>query len=276
MKGQFPFKLGCTSYIYPADIIPNVKQMANYVDDIELLFYEWSEKSPSLTPDSCRTLNEIAQEQGISYTVHLPIYFPLHNTEQAISNEYLTKIIDIMVQTADLNPYAYILHLEGIQFTSSTREINQWQANTRWLCESLVSSSAVKASLVQTPKNLCIPTVGYNKICIENLNYPLAWHIKLATDFDFSLCLDVGHLWKYHTGEWFSLLQTALPKTRVMHLHGEKQQQDHISLKKSDPNRLKTLLDEIRKSYNHILTLEVFNEKDIFESLALVNELWQN
>lgn len=276
MKRQFPFKMGCTSYIFPADIIPNVKQLANWVDDIELLFYEWSEKKPSLTADLCQVLNELAKEHGISYTIHLPIYYALNDSTQKNSREYLIKIIDILTHTAELNPYAYILHLEGIHFASSVNEIKQWRATTRWLCEELASSPAVKASLTQASINAPTKSDIYKKICIENLDYPLSWHTKLASEFGFSLCLDIGHLWKYQPDEWFQLLQTALPETRVIHLHGEKEQRDHISLRKSDPIRLRNLLDEIIHCYNHVLTLEVFNEKDLFESLTMVNELWQN
>ena len=35
MKPQLPFRLGSTSYVYPADILPNVRKLAPVVDDLE-------------------------------------------------------------------------------------------------------------------------------------------------------------------------------------------------------------------------------------------------
>jgi len=34
LKNRFPFRLGTTSYIIPADLITNVRFLASYVDDI--------------------------------------------------------------------------------------------------------------------------------------------------------------------------------------------------------------------------------------------------
>src|ERR1035437_7731078 len=34
------FRLGVPSYVYPADILPNVKALAPYVDDVELVLFE--------------------------------------------------------------------------------------------------------------------------------------------------------------------------------------------------------------------------------------------
>src|SRR5450759_615623 len=35
-----PFRLGVPSYVYPADILPNVKALAPYVADVELVLFE--------------------------------------------------------------------------------------------------------------------------------------------------------------------------------------------------------------------------------------------
>ncbi|NTW10257.1 MAG: sugar phosphate isomerase/epimerase, partial [Chlorobiaceae bacterium] len=44
-KQRFPFRFGTTSYIIPADIIPNVKFLKEKVDDIELVLFESDEYS---------------------------------------------------------------------------------------------------------------------------------------------------------------------------------------------------------------------------------------
>ena len=39
-KKAFPFKIACPSYIYPAAIIPNVRALGPFVDEIELILFE--------------------------------------------------------------------------------------------------------------------------------------------------------------------------------------------------------------------------------------------
>ena len=45
LKGCFPFRLGTVSYIIPDDILPNVRYLADAVDDIELVLFESDELS---------------------------------------------------------------------------------------------------------------------------------------------------------------------------------------------------------------------------------------
>ena len=37
---KYPFRLGTTSYIIPADILPNVIYLSDQVQDIELILFE--------------------------------------------------------------------------------------------------------------------------------------------------------------------------------------------------------------------------------------------
>ena len=39
-KGEFPFNIGTTSFIYPDDYVPNVKMLGPYLENIELLLFE--------------------------------------------------------------------------------------------------------------------------------------------------------------------------------------------------------------------------------------------
>jgi len=40
IKDRFPFRLGTTSYIVPADLMPNVVFLSPLVDDVELVLFE--------------------------------------------------------------------------------------------------------------------------------------------------------------------------------------------------------------------------------------------
>ncbi len=67
------FRLGTTSYIWPAEIVPNVHRLGPLVDDVELVLFEaddYSNLPDSATVDCLRAL---ADEHDLSYTVHLPL-----------------------------------------------------------------------------------------------------------------------------------------------------------------------------------------------------------
>src|SRR5512139_2373484 len=71
-----PFRVGSTSYVYPADILPNVEKLAEAgdVDDVELVLFEVDDGPNNLPgPDVVRRLADIAAENGLTYTVHLPL-----------------------------------------------------------------------------------------------------------------------------------------------------------------------------------------------------------
>ena len=65
-------RLGTSSYIIPADIIPNVDYLKDKVDDIELVLFESKEASNIPGPDVIGELRRFADENNLTYTVHLP------------------------------------------------------------------------------------------------------------------------------------------------------------------------------------------------------------
>ncbi|MCX7010033.1 MAG: hypothetical protein NTY53_22795 [Kiritimatiellaeota bacterium] len=44
---QNSFRVGVTSYVYPADILPNVERLAGRVDDVELVLFESEATAPN-------------------------------------------------------------------------------------------------------------------------------------------------------------------------------------------------------------------------------------
>ncbi|RME36673.1 MAG: hypothetical protein D6793_05375 [Thermoflexia bacterium] len=66
------FRLGSTSYVYPADILPNVQRLAGLVEDVELVLFEIPQASNLPDIRTIEGLREVARRYRISYTVHLP------------------------------------------------------------------------------------------------------------------------------------------------------------------------------------------------------------
>ena len=84
LKGRFPFRLGTSSYIIPADIIPNVEYLADKVDDVELVLFESDEISNIPDAGTVETLANLAARHGLSYTVHLPLDAPLGHADEPV------------------------------------------------------------------------------------------------------------------------------------------------------------------------------------------------
>jgi hypothetical protein len=72
-KIKWPFRLGCTSYVYPADILPNAEKTAPLFDDIEIVLFESVDAGNIPSLETVQRLSELSREHGTSYTVHLPI-----------------------------------------------------------------------------------------------------------------------------------------------------------------------------------------------------------
>ena len=75
------FRIGTTSYIIPADILPNVEYLAPLVDDVQLVLFETDEHGSNLPDATLRQrLADLAAQYGITYTVHLPLDLRLGDT----------------------------------------------------------------------------------------------------------------------------------------------------------------------------------------------------
>ena len=71
---NYPFRLGTTSYIIPDDILPNALYLAGKVRDIELILFEVDDGPNNLpSPEVIQALSKVAQDNDLTYTVHLPL-----------------------------------------------------------------------------------------------------------------------------------------------------------------------------------------------------------
>jgi sugar phosphate isomerase/epimerase len=84
-----------------------------------------------------------------------------------------------------------------------------------------------------------------------------------------SRCVDVGHLW-LDGHDPIPYLRAALPRTRVVHLHGIAGR-DHRSLAFMPGEHVRAVLDELRRAnYSGVLTLEIFSEEDFISSMEVI------
>jgi sugar phosphate isomerase/epimerase len=255
---NFLFRLGTTSYIIPADILPNARYLAGKIKDIELILFEVDDGPNNLpSGEAVAELKQIARQYDITYTVHLPLDLKLGEggSEHDQSLVKARKVIDC---AHSLNPWAYVLHLDGRSVRTSTdaEQIQRWQDQSVRALE-IVSGWAG----------------GAEKLAVENLEtYPLDFIQPVLERISVSRCVDIGHLW-LDGHDPMPYLQAALPRTRVIHMHGIAER-DHRSLAFMPMEKVQTVWNElIRLNYQGVLTLEVFSEEDFMSSLKMIEEL---
>ena len=255
---NFPFRLGTTSYIIPADILPNAHYLAGKVRDIELILFEVDDGPNNLpSVEVIDELLQIAQEHDLTYTVHLPLDLKLgeDGSEQDQSLVKAKRVIDC---TRELDPWAYVMHLDGRSVRTSTDagSLRTWQdRSVRAL--GLVSEWAGSAE----------------KLAVENLEtYPLDFIQPVLDRIPVSRCVDIGHLW-LDGHDPIPYLRTALPRTRVVHIHGIAER-DHRSLTFMPSEKVREVLNElIQAKYKGVLTLEIFSEEDFHSSMDLIEKI---
>jgi sugar phosphate isomerase/epimerase len=129
---NYPFRLGTTSYIIPDDILPNARYLAGKVRDIELILFEVDDGPNNLpSPEVIEELSQIASQNDMTVTVHLPLDLKLGD-DGSTQDQSLIKAKRVIECTHGLNPWAYVLHLDGKAVRTSTDKglIKQWQDNS--------------------------------------------------------------------------------------------------------------------------------------------------
>lgn len=271
MTGPHSFRLGVPSYVYPADILPNVEALAPYVDDIELVLFESREtENRRRTPDAERQtpndivsnipsadtiarLAELARQHNLTYTVHFPIDRHLGSPDAEERRALQKQMLAIMESTRALAPFAYVLHLEGVNRESDRARVRTWQHDIAELLPALIKCAGDPALL-----------------CVENLNYPFDWCETLLDTFGLGVCIDFGHLW-IGGYDVETHLKRHLRSTRVIHLHADRDGRDHLALTALPPARLRHTLDSIDK-FMGVLTLEIFNYAKVRDSITCLNQ----
>ncbi|MBG0767213.1 MAG: sugar phosphate isomerase/epimerase [Spirochaetaceae bacterium] len=254
-------RTGTTSYIIPDDILPNVRYLADKVDDIELVLFE-SEQMSNL-PDE-HTIKELAllgESHGLSYTVHFPLDIYPGSADPEERTRFLRTVQRIVTLTEPLHPFGYVLHLTPESYGPvPSPHPKRWTKCLEQSLEMMVVQYGAMSRM----------------FCIETLSYPFSIVYPLVERFDLSITLDIGHIWLmgYPMQE---NLDSLLPRTRIAHLHGVHGGKDHLGLDKGDPASVSRFLSAFsqqtqKDNVQRVLTLEVFSEAELHASLSLLEK----
>jgi sugar phosphate isomerase/epimerase len=249
---MFPFKLATTSYIYPDHILPNVAALAPFFDEIELVLFETEAAADLMGDEQVYRLKELSSRSGLSYDVHLPMDILLGDSDKKKRSEGMGVIKKLIQQTLCLNPSVYILHLDP----GAETDLKGWRER-----------------VVQSLRGLPGCGIESKRISVETLGYPFEWVEDIVEDFDFSICLDIGHILT-HGQDLRFYLKKYLPEASMVHLHGFQNGVDHQGIDRLPEGGLEFILSHIR-DYHGIVSMEVFSIDDLKRSLITLEEVWR-
>ena len=253
IKHCYNWRVGATSFVVPADMMFNVRLLADMVDNVQLLFFESHENSLLEHPVDIPGLFQVAREHDLTYTVHLPSDLHLGATDFNRRQRAIDRIVRLMTELDCLSPECYDLHLLREEGLSDSKWLDNLDASLNKLSGELGSARRF--------------------IGIENLDYQFDPVASLASRHGFSVTLDIGHALRFQHG-WEYLMEYVLNAAHI-HYHGVVEGKDHLALSAAQDRITRQLGMELEKAnYNGVVTLEVYSLDFLKESIGVIERVW--
>lgn len=245
---EFPFRISAPSYLMPSGYIENVTYLMDKVDDIQLLVFDTLKEDPLLKEESLTTLEYLAKDSGITYSVHMPV-----KPELTAGFQQRLEAACFIIETLNrLNISSYTFHYDlpdGVKWEKATKDEIQ----------------SIEAAYIKFFKALKkkFPDVD---LSLENTETPLSVLDKIISECGISYCIDIGHL--LVQGRDLAEIEPRLQRASVVHLHGWEEdngkKQDHRPIL-YDRKIFKQL-----ESFPGILTIENYHKLLYEKSLELL------
>jgi sugar phosphate isomerase/epimerase len=251
-KNAYPFRLATTSFIYPAGYSDNVRRLAPWVDEIELLLFE-SDHLPDST--EVYQLQMLADDQDISYNVHLPMDIHLGAIDADQRRRSISAVAKTLERVAPLAATTYTLHLTVDNMVQTSADLNAWQSRCMESLEDLMQRTKIPSRCLS----------------VETLDFDPQWLVGIVEPMDLAICIDVGHLLRFGY-DLASVIDLFQQRTTVYHLHGVAAGKDHLSLARLEADAANTLIP-VLEHFCGTVSLEVFNHRHFTESLDTLASL---
>jgi sugar phosphate isomerase/epimerase len=251
-----PFRIGATSFVYPAPWLANVERLAGRVDDVEILLFELAGGVPDAT--ELAALAAWKPRAQLTYTVHTPLDVSLASEDAARRADAVDQVCRAIELARPLEPEAYIVHVYLGDCERDTRptDLPAWRRRAASSLAAIVARGTAPAA-----------------IAIETLDYEFSHLEPVVDDLGLSVAIDLGHLDRDARAE-HALIERNLSRTRSIQWHGvDPTGRDHRSLAHYPAAKARWVIDVLLERYRGVVTLEVFREADFEESLALIHDL---
>ncbi|MHB1135001.1 MAG: cobamide remodeling phosphodiesterase CbiR [Chloroflexota bacterium] len=161
-------------------------------------------------------LAALRAERGLAYTVHLPLWSMEPATpDPRVRVASVATLADALTRLEPLQPEVYVLHSTGALAAEFSH------ARLPALAKGLILERFHEMARQSLGELLQRTAVAPRRLALENVEFPLEFTLRLAEEFDCSLCLDTGHVLAGYSGP--SDLERAvslfLPRLGEVHLH---------------------------------------------------------
>ena len=252
-KKHYPFRIGTTSFIYPAGYTENLARLGPYVDEIEILMFE-SHPDSRPTRQLVREIGAQAEELSLTYNIHLPTDLDLTHPDPSRRRSACRILREFIAILLPLAPSVYVLHLPPPDGIRTAEHLHRWHS---------IAAESLRDILSAGIPGRCL--------ALENLFFPYDQLDPLIEAFDLSVCLDTGHL-ALQAGDLEAFLQKYGTRIAIGHLHGLDDGQDHRALG-GLPDHYVALLKNWLQGFHGSVSLEVFAFEPLLESLTYLEHL---
>jgi len=252
-KGEFPFNIGTTSFIYPDDYVPNVKLLGPYLDEIELLLFESLSTAALPSKAVIAELSRLAEEYQLSYNIHLPTDVSISDLQPEKQQQAVDTLIGVIDLASALAPTAYTLHIPYNYKSYDHDTVKRWQGRVLKNLEKILAAG-----------------IAAESIAVETLDYRFDLLNDIIAELNLNVCLDIGHL-IVHEYDLNTLFNQYVDITAIIHLHGVKSGYDHLALNKLADKFINPVMS-ILNQFSGSVSLEVFAFDDLKPSLAFLEK----
>ena len=250
-KNIFPFTLACPSFVYPAGYVDNIRHLAPFVDEIQLLFFESRPAHNLPSRQLIKELADVAGDEAITYNVHLPSDIHLGHTDPMQRRRDAEVLRHVMARCAPLSPSTFTLHLNR----NPDMAMGHWQTHLAEALQRMLTSG-----------------INSRRISVETLDYPLEWVAPVIAALDLSVCMDMGHL-MVHGVDLATFYKDWRKRITTIHLHGVDRARDHLPLNRLSDQQMYTVL-EILRPFAGVVSLEVYSHPALNASMTHLLDQW--
>ncbi len=257
VKKRFRFDVGTTSYIIHKkenNLIENIKFLKDKFDKIQLLLFGRDYLDDLINNKNIEALKAYKENSGVDYLVHLPIDLDLMNENKNKIKNSLGIIDYIYDKTYKLDINEFILHIDRSDDFLYKKILLDNKSADRF--DYILS--AIKEKFKE----------NYSKILIENTGYDLTYFKDRIVCHNFNICMDIGHLF-VNNFDFDFFINAFNDRINEIHLHGFVDKTDHKGLNKIREEILLKIFEYL-KSYKKSIIIEVFNKKDLAESIRIM------
>jgi sugar phosphate isomerase/epimerase len=258
------FRIGAPSIGYGENLVENVSFLAGMVDHVEILLFHTPTLHNFPTRAELKAVQKLGENEGLSFSVHLPTSLEIASRHSEKRSASVGMIVDLINLMHDLNPTGHVLH---IPVTTPTLTVVPGQYLTTQNHDKFNGwAQRATDSLLAIQRR----TRGLHNILVENINYSPIFLESFWKSGLCDLCLDMGHL-LLGREKVSDTTRQFISVVREIHLHGVKNDEEHLSLSVLPEARVASWIDLlVDAEFKGVVNLEVFSPEDLETSLDML------